>query len=141
MTINKHTIIYADDDMDDVFIVKQAFEKHDHITVIHSQNGSEALSILEDMVQQNFLPCLVILDINMPIMDGKEALKAIRNHPKLHKLQVVLFTTSNSPNDIAYAQSLNAILITKPIGYSDLETIAKWFIDQCNFEVNKLSAN
>ncbi len=141
MTTSKHTILYAEDDMDDVFIVQQAFEKHDHVTVLHSPNGSEALSVLENLLQQHILPCLVILDINMPVMNGKETLRAIRNHPQLHKLQVVLFTTSNSPSDISFAQSLGATLVTKPIEYSDLESIAKKFIDQCNFEVNKLSAN
>ena len=141
MTTNKHTILYAEDDMDDVFIVRQAFEKHDHINVVHSTNGSEALSLLENMLRRNFLPCLVILDINMPVMNGKEALQAIRRHPQLHSLQVVLFTTSNSPSDISFAQSLNATLVTKPIEYTDLENIARKFVDQCNFEVNKLSAN
>ncbi|MDQ6609456.1 MAG: response regulator [Bacteroidota bacterium] len=141
MATSKHTIIYAEDDMDDVFIVQQAFEQHDHITVVHSSNGSEALELLENMLRQNCLPCLVILDINMPVMNGKETLQAIRNHPRLNKLQVVLFSTSNSPNDKAFAQSFDAILVTKPIEYSDLEHIAKIFVDQCNFEINKLSVN
>lgn len=141
MTTGGHTILYAEDDMDDVFIVRQAFENYDHITVVHSTNGSEALSLLENMLCRNSLPCLVILDINMPVMNGKEALQAIRRHPQLHSLQVVLFTTSNSPSDISFAHSLNATLVTKPIEYSDLENIARKFVDQCNFEVNKLSAN
>lgn len=141
MTTSKHTILYAEDDLDDVLIVKQAFEKHDDINVVHSPNGSEALSVLEEMLQQNYLPCLVILDINMPVMNGREALQAIRNHPHLNKLQVVLFSTSNSSSDIAFAQSFDASLVTKPIEYSDLENIARFFVEQCNFEINKLSAN
>lgn len=141
MTTSKHTILYAEDDLDDVFIVRQVFEKHDHINVVHSSNGSEALAALENMVRQSFLPCLVILDINMPVMNGREALQAIRNHPQLYKLQVVLFTTSNSPSDIAFAENLNATLVTKPIEYSDLESIARKFVEKCNFEINKLSAN
>ncbi|HVF80971.1 MAG TPA: response regulator [Flavisolibacter sp.] len=141
MTASKHTILYAEDDMDDLFIVKQAFEKHDHITVVHSLNGSEALSALEGMLKENRLPCLVILDINMPVMNGREALQAIRNHPYLSKLQVVLFSTSNSAADMAFAKSFEASLITKPIEYANLEIIAKSFVEQCNFEINKLSVN
>jgi CheY-like chemotaxis protein len=68
----------------------------------------------------------------MPVMNGREALQAIRNHPHLKGLQVVLFSTSNSAADIAFAQSLNAFLITKPIEYIDLETITRSFVDKCN---------
>lgn len=141
MNTSKHTILYAEDDPDDLFIVRQAFEKHDHISVLHAQDGKRALLMLEEMLQENFLPCLVILDINMPVMNGKETLQTIRNHPHLKRLAVVLFTTSNSPNDIAFAQSHEAMLITKPVDYSDLETIAKAFVEKCNFEINKLTLN
>ena len=62
MNTSKHTIVYAEDDLDDLFIVKQAFEKHDHISVIHAPDGKKALLTLEEMWQDNYLPCLVILD-------------------------------------------------------------------------------
>ncbi|MDB5207360.1 MAG: response regulator, partial [Flavisolibacter sp.] len=117
------------------------FEKHDDIKVVHSLNGSEALLALEGMLQENCLPCLIILDINMPVMNGREALQAIRNNPHFSKLKVVLFSTSDSPSDVAFAKSFDASLITKPIEYANLEMIAKAFVDQCNFEINKLSAN
>ena len=141
MIKNKHTIVYAEDDMDDLFIVKQAFEKHDHINVVHAPDGRKALMTLENMLEENYLPCLVILDINMPVMNGKETLQAIRNHPHLSRLSVVLFSTSNNPSDITFAQKLNAMLITKPIEYSDLENIAKQFVEQCNFEINKIASD
>ena len=139
MRTSKHTIVYAEDDLDDLFIVKQAFEKHDHIDVVHAPDGKKAIITLEEMLIQNFLPCLVILDINMPVMNGRETLQAIRKHPRLTGLSVVLFSTSNSPADAEFAQKHDAVLITKPIEYSDLENIAATFVDQCNFEINKLS--
>lgn len=141
MTTNKHTIIYADDDLDDLFIVKQAFEQHDHISIVHAPDGKKTLLTLEEMLQENYLPCLVILDINMPVMNGKETLAAIRNHPHLKTLPVVLFTTSNNPTDIDFAKKMNAAFVTKPIEYADLENIARQFVDRCNFEINKLSMN
>ena len=139
MRKSKHTIVYAEDDLDDLFIVKQAFEKHDDIEVVHAPDGKRALLLLEEILQEGYFPCLVILDINMPIMNGKEALRTIRSHPDLQKLPVVLFSTSNNSTDIEFAESLNSMLITKPIEYSDLEMIAKRFVEQCNFEINKLS--
>lgn len=140
MKTSKHTIVYAEDDVDDLFIVKQGFEKHDHIKVVHAPDGRRALHVLEEMVKDNVLPCLVILDINMPVMNGKETLQAIRSHEELSKLPVVLFSTSNSLSDRTFAQNFDSELITKPIDFSDLEMIVSQFIDRCNFEVDKLSA-
>jgi CheY-like chemotaxis protein len=77
----------------------------------------------------------------MPVMNGREALQAIRSHPRLTGLSVVLFSTSNSSFDSEFARKHDAVLVTKPIEYSDLENIATTFVDQCNFEINKLSLN
>lgn len=138
MATNRHTIVYAEDDFDDLFLVKQAFEKHDHIEVKHAADGRKAMQVLDEMLQRNTLPCLVILDVNMPVMNGRETLQAIRNHPQLSKLTVVLFTTSNNPADVAFAKGMNAEYVTKPIEFGDLEKIARQFVDQCNFEIDKL---
>lgn len=137
--VSKHTIVYAEDDMDDVFMVQQAFEQHDHIKVIHAPNGSEALLVLEEMLTDNKKPCLVILDINMPVLNGKETLLRIKNHDELNDIPVVLFTTSSSLHDKTFAEQWAAELIVKPLHYSDLESIARQFVDKCNFEINKLS--
>lgn len=141
MSATKHTIVYAEDDLDDVFILQQAFQKHDHIDVLHVPDGRLALMMLEGMAQENTLPCLVILDINMPVMNGREALQAIRSHADLSKLPVVLFSTSNSPKDKLFAETYEAILITKPVEFSSLEAIVEQFIERCNFEINGISAN
>lgn len=141
MATSKHTIVYAEDDLDDLFILQQAFERHEHIEVMHAPDGKIALVMLEEMVSVNFLPCLVILDINMPVMNGREALQAIRNHNGLHKLPVVLFSTSSSPADRAFAEDHAALLVTKPVEFSNFERVVEQFIDRCNFEINSLSTN
>lgn len=141
MSTVKHTIVYAEDDLDDLFILKQAFQKHEAIEVVHAQDGRMVLDLLEAMAGENIFPCLVILDINMPVMNGPETLAAIRGHEVLQKIPVVLFSTSNSPSDQLFAASYQALLITKPAEIAHLETIVKQFIDHCNFEINKFSAN
>lgn len=141
MVINKHTILYAEDDLDDLLIVQQAFERFDHINLLHAPDGKRALHALEDMVAHQKLPCLVILDINMPVMNGKEVLQAIRDDRHLSKLPVVLFSTSNSPTDSTFAERFNAGFITKPIDFSDLEKITDTFVEHCNFGINNLSAS
>lgn len=141
MSTIKHTILYAEDDLDDLFILKQAFEKHNHIEVLHALDGRKALLILEEMLRSESMPCLVILDINMPVMNGREALQAIRSHERLQKLPVVLFSTSNSPADNAFAESHDSLLITKPIDFGDMETIIERFIDRCDFEMTRFETN
>jgi CheY-like chemotaxis protein len=135
---SKHTILYAEDDLDDLLMVREAFEQHDHIEVVHAANGWEALNILRSMYSNHFLPCLIILDINMPVMDGKEALVKIKAEDGLKKVPIVLFSTSNSLSDQNFALKWNVDLITKPLHYDDLESIAREFVTRCNFEINKL---
>jgi CheY-like chemotaxis protein len=141
MSTPKHTIVYAEDDLDDLFIVRQAFEKHDHINMVHAEDGRKAMHILEKMAVEKSLPCLVILDINMPVMNGREVLQAIRNHGQLNRLPVVLFSTSSSANDKVFAERHDAFLITKPVDFANLEVIVEQFIERCNFEVNNVVAN
>jgi CheY-like chemotaxis protein len=128
-----HIILYAEDDPDDVFLVNKAFEKYQHIKIIHANNGEDALHLLASLQLTRLLPCLIILDINMPAVDGKEALKRIKQSDCLKKIPVVLFTTSSSQTDKDYAEQWGAELITKPLAYRDLEGLAEEFVKRCNF--------
>jgi CheY-like chemotaxis protein len=136
-TNHKHTILYAEDDVDDLFMVQQALEKYDKsIELIHATNGFEALRQLDSAKANGGLPCLTILDINMPGMDGKEALIRIRQSETLKNMVVVLFTTSSSDGDKAFARKWNAQFITKPLVYSELEELANTFLNLCTASVS-----
>ena len=134
----KHTILYADDDPDDLFIVTQAFKDFDNsIRIVHAQNGQEALQHLQKLEQQKVYPCLIILDINMPGMNGKDALVRIKQSDTHKDIPVVLFTTSSSSLDKEFARKWGANFITKPLAYDELEELAKTFVNLCDFEVSK----
>jgi CheY-like chemotaxis protein len=129
---HKHVVLYAEDDADDLFMVQQAFEKYDGaIELLHAANGFEALQQLEHAKAAGSLPCLVILDINMPGMNGKETLIRIRQSEDFKNMTVVLFTTSSSETDKAFARKWNAEFITKPLIYSELELLATTFLNLC----------
>ena len=138
--ISRHTILYAEDDADDLYMVKKAFEQHDHIQIVHALNGLEALELLNQMLAVNVKPCLVILDINMPKLDGRETLIRLKKNEQTNDIPVVLFTTSSSNGDRVFGEQWGAELFTKPLHYKDLEEIAMSFMDRCNFEINKLSS-
>ena len=134
----KHTILYVEDDLDDVFIVQEAFENHKRlISVVHAENGFKALELLNQLYESDTLPCLIILDMNMPGMDGRETLIRIRQSHKFDGVPVVIFTTSSNKSDKDFAQKWSAEFITKPIVYRELESLAKTFVDKCNFEIIK----
>lgn len=135
---SRHLIVYAEDDPDDLQFVREAFEQHDHIEILHARDGLIALDILNHLASNGMQPCLIILDINMPRLNGKETLQAIRQNVHLKDIPVVLFSTSSNPADHHFAQKWSSELVTKPLSKSDLDHIGKMFLDKCNFEAVKL---
>lgn len=120
-------VLCVDDDVDDQLIVTETIHDIDHaIDVITALNGIEALDILEKAKLDKDLPCLIIMDINMPLMDGKQTLVEIKKDRALDGVPVVMFTTSSSQLDAAFCQQYGVEFITKPINMQDFHhTIQK----------------
>lgn len=130
-----YTILYVDDDQDDLLFIAEAFEKYtDHLRVIHAGNGAEGLATLRNMEDKGSLPCLLILDINMPVMNGKEMLKRVKEHPRYKNIPVILFSTSSNPLDKKFAENLGADFITKPSCFNDLESLVDEFVSKCKLD-------
>ncbi|WP_121357706.1 response regulator [Flavisolibacter nicotianae] len=135
---SSYTILYVDDDRDDLMLIADAFEKYtEHLTVVHAYNGIEGLSALKKMNETDSLPCLVILDINMPRMDGKEMLRRLRSHSDFKYLPVILFSTSNSSKDKLFAEEHHADFITKPVNFSNIQSLVAEFVSRCKLELVK----
>ena len=129
---HKHTILYAEDDLDDLFMVEQAFEQFDGtVELIRAADGFETLEKLKRAEAGDALPCLIILDINMPAMDGRETLRRIRQLERFKDIPVILFSTSSSSVDRSFAESMGVQLTTKPLVYSELEELARTFLHLC----------
>ena len=138
MLQNKYTIVYADDDYDDVQFVRDCFQKYDgKIELVHAQNGSEALNVLSNLHQKGVRPCLIILDINMPLMDGRQTLVKIKGNTEFKQVPVVMFTMSNSNLDKEFATKWGADFITKPLRYAEVEGLAEEFVRRCDLEMSK----
>ncbi|HVG41418.1 MAG TPA: response regulator [Chitinophagaceae bacterium] len=138
MDTKKTTILYAEDDLDDLHLVQECFaEFEDTIELLHVTNGQEAINLLDTLEQNGTLPCLIILDINMPVMDGKQALVKIKSSLKYKDISTVMFTTSNSKMDISFARVWGADFITKPLRYEDIADLAQEFSKRCNDEIGK----
>ncbi|GAB5557905.1 MAG: response regulator [Schleiferiaceae bacterium] len=111
------TILLVEDDEIDVMNVKRAFKKNNISNpLLVAGNGIEALEILRDPNPGAPKPKIVLLDLNMPKMNGIEFLEAIREDEDLHRLSVFMMTTSNEESDKIKAYNLNvAGYIIKPL--------------------------
>lgn len=117
-------ILLVEDDEIDVMNVQRAFRQN-HITnpLFVAENGMEALEILrgDEMPKDRRL---VLLDLNMPKMNGIEFLQELRADPTLSHIPVVVLTTSNDDQDKLRAYDLNvAGYLVKPVNFSDFSTL------------------
>jgi CheY-like chemotaxis protein len=127
----KHTIIWADDDPDDIYLIRQVMDEADlNFNIVELQNGKEVLEHLSTVAPEDY-PCLIVLDINMPVMDGKQTLSHIKRHPQLSTIPVAMFTTSNSSTDKLFCSHFGAELVTKPATYTAFKGSVEKLLKQC----------
>jgi two-component system, response regulator len=133
------TILLADDDADDRMLTRDAFEESRIRNVLETVNdGEELMDYLNhrgkysgDAARPH--PSLILLDLNMPRKDGREALREIKTSPTLRNIPVVVLTTSKAEEDIlrTYDLGVNSFII-KPVTFDGMvdviRTIGKyWF--------------
>ena len=139
ITVKNHTILWADDDTDDLFIVKEVMENlGDKHHMVEANNGRQVLDYLNSIQFPDVLPCLVILDINMPILNGKETLAIIRSEEKFSSITVVVFTTSSSEKDRQFCERLGARMITKPHSFAGFQALISELLSLCKFQDNEV---
>ncbi|MGZ5287452.1 MAG: response regulator [Flavisolibacter sp.] len=135
----KSLVLYADDDPDDIDLLRQAFEEHaQNVELLTFQDGKELLNYIEKLDAFQPLPCLAIIDINMPRLSGKETLKRLRAMDGFLDLPAVLFSTSTMPADAHFARNHNAGFVTKPLHSQQIHLIINQIIEHCPDEVKKM---
>jgi len=120
-------ILMAEDDADDRLITRKALEQNRVANpLITVGDGEELLDYLHRRGKYAPpapapTPCIILLDLNMPKMDGREALKLIKLDPELRKIPVVILTTSKAEEDILRTYNTGAnSYITKPVTFPGL---------------------
>jgi len=133
MSSNKNImILMADDDADDRMMANDAFEENrlgNELRFV--EDGEELMDYL--LRQGKYVdpessprPGLILLDLNMPRMDGREALKIIKSDPDLHSIPIIVLTTSSSEEDITRTYDLGVnSFITKPVTFEGLVDVIK----------------
>jgi CheY-like chemotaxis protein len=126
-------ILWADDDKDDLSLINEVLEELSlPINIKEVNNGIEALNSLHEARQTGNFPCLIILDINMPVLGGKETLSLIKATEEFKDIPVVVFTTSSSEMDKLYFRRFQVEMLTKPPQYKSLIEVVQRLITFCN---------
>ncbi|GAB3936783.1 response regulator [Larkinella terrae] len=123
MQLKNNLIFIVDDDDDDRFMLWQAFQKkHPGCLVFTFTDGQELLDHLSEYYDT---PDLIILDQNMPVMDGFTTLKRLKGSSRLRSIPTVILGSSFETNDNCRGHELGAdALLTKPTRYSELVQLA-----------------
>lgn len=134
------TILMADDDADDRLMTQEAFaESHLANDLRFVNDGAELMDYLYRREQYadpstSPRPGLILLDLNMPKKDGREALRELRSDPRLKNIRVVVMTTSKAEEDILRTYDLGASsYVTKPVTFVALvdviRTLGKYWLE------------
>ena len=132
-------ILMADDDADDRLLAKDALTECKLANDLHFvENGEELMDYLQRRGKYSApgvapRPGLILLDLNMPRKDGREALREIKSDPELKRIPVVVLTTSKADTDIGRIYELGAnSFVSKPVTFDSLVNVMKvlgsyWF--------------
>jgi CheY-like chemotaxis protein len=114
-------VLLVEDDPGDVLMTREAFEDYKVHNQLHVVNdGEQAMAFLRQEGEYADLPRpdLVLLDLNLPRMDGRQVLDAIKSDPELSSIPVVVLTTSEAEDDVLRSYSLHAnAYVTKPVDF------------------------
>jgi CheY-like chemotaxis protein len=127
----KPLILYAEDDQDDFEATRDALDQlTDKYELIQAKNGEEVIRYLER--EGSVQPCLIVLDLNMPVMGGKEVLQWLKTHGRFNIIQTMVLTTSSREEDIKLCQSHRCTFFRKPTLYRDLLHIVQIMLQMCD---------
>ena len=131
----KRFILVAEDDADDLFLMKTALEETG-ITerVQYVENGVEVINFIESINTEkgecNY-PEFILLDLNMPKMDGREVLKKLKSNETYRKIPIIVFSTTKNQLEVKRCYDLGAnTYIVKPVSY---DTLVETIRDLCNY--------
>jgi CheY-like chemotaxis protein len=117
--MNYTSLFLVDDDADDQLLFGEALREIS--STASYETATDALDALKKLNAVSFIPHLIFLDLNMPIMHGFECLRRIRENATLQKIPVIIYTTSSSPLDIHTAKQLGAAgYFCKPMHFNHL---------------------
>jgi len=126
-------ILVADDDADDRAILQDAMAELNAGQVLcFAQNGEDVLRLLSKEFNADYKPALIILDLNMPKLNGTETLRRIKSDDRYKNVPVIIYSTSLNPMEKDKCMMLGAhSYITKPVSFKESMDTARSFLAFC----------
>jgi CheY-like chemotaxis protein len=132
-TVATIDVLLVEDDPGDVLMTREAFADYKIRNTLHVvTNGVEAMTFLrkEGEYAEAPTPDLILLDLNLPKMDGREVLAAVKDDPALRSIPVVVLTTSEAEEDVVRSYSLHAnAYVTKPVDFERFVSVVQQIDD------------
>lgn len=126
-------ILLVEDNENDVILTRKSFQKNQLVINLHHvENGEKCMEFLrkQGAYRDAPTPDLILLDLNMPLMDGREVLAELVIDEHLNHLPVIILTTSDNDRDVLKMYQLRCnSYITKPVNYKDFMTIVRQIWD------------
>jgi CheY-like chemotaxis protein len=128
-------ILIADDDQDDIDMLTTALkELESNLEVRIANNGKNVLEQLRH-ANAEAVPCMLVMDMNMPRMDGRETVVALKAHEHLKNLPIVLYSTSKNKTDEMFAEKWGVRYFQKPDTVQGLNEMARSILVMCHAKV------
>lgn len=124
-------ILIAEDDPDDALMLKDAFLEIDQSAITFLNNGKLLIEHIQKLLLAKTIPSLILIDLNMPVLDGRSVIKELRKHEETKNIPLVVLSTSKNKDDIDSVLALGANqFFTKPASFSDLVDITSMIADK-----------
>ena len=125
-------ILCVEDDEDDIALIEETVNEIDSsLRIVAKPNGKEALMFLHRQKEQHYLPCLILLDFNMPVMNGNDVLDAIMKDDVFKEIHVIVFTTSSSQREQLICESYGVEIVTKPHRIAEFKRVLNHLVVRC----------
>jgi len=131
--MTKEKILLVDDDPEDRMIVQDGLQELGAGDVLEfAENGELALALLNKNFENNTIPCLIVLDLNMPRMSGTQILNALKEDIRFKDIPVIIYSTSINPLEKERCLELGAhSYIIKPVSFKESIETAHLFMEFC----------
>jgi len=128
----QHTIVLIDDDRDDLLLLHEVIKSlNGEYAVIEAENGEVGLLLINKLEQAGEAPCLIVLGLNKPRMDGKETFVELRKNHHLRNTPILIFSTSSHTKDREFFEDKQSAYLVKPVRFHELLTAAQRMINLC----------
>jgi CheY-like chemotaxis protein len=133
-----HSILLVDDDLEDQGIIADAFREIGVVNgLFFESNGEKALAFMERQFSRQAMPRLIVLDLNMPKMNGTEVLRFLKSDARFKEIPVIIYSTALNMREKTECLNLGAFsYIIKPVSYRESIDRAQLFYDLSTGEIS-----